>query len=137
HYSCALLVLFGQCYADLYSAAAHADRTLLWCRVSRMFFLRLSLHEGNSTAPHVHFHIMDDPDPVGSNGLAYVFRSFDGLGVVANFDAMLEGKPAMISPSRLKASYARRLPLDTQLANFPSSKPLPWRARSPPDIVTA
>lgn len=32
---------------------------------------------GNSTMPHLHFHVMDGPSPLGANGLAYLFDAFD------------------------------------------------------------
>jgi hypothetical protein len=76
-------------------------------------------NSGNSDVPHLHFHVMDGPDPLGSNGLPYVFRSFDGVGVVTDIDAMLEGMPATIDPFKLSGSYVKQLPLDTQLVNFP------------------
>jgi hypothetical protein len=77
-------------------------------------------NSGNSDAPHLHFHIMDGPDPLGSNGLPYVFRSFDGVGVVTDdLDALLEGMPATIDPAKLSGSYVKQLPLDTQLVSFP------------------
>jgi Peptidase family M23 len=88
-------------------------------RVHQGQVLGLLGNSGNSTAPHLHFHVMDGPEPVGSNGLPYVFRSFDGVGVVTNFDAVLEGMPALIDPSKLSGSYVTQLPLDTQLVNFP------------------
>ena len=31
---------------------------------------------GNSDAPHLHFHVMSTPDPLRSNGLPFVFKSF-------------------------------------------------------------
>jgi hypothetical protein len=76
-------------------------------------------NSGNSDAPHLHFHVMDGPDPLGSNGLPYVFRSFDGVGVVPDFDALLKGMPEPLDPSTLSGSYVKQLPLDTQLVNFP------------------
>ena len=42
---------------------------------------------GNSTAPHLHFHVMDGPSPLDANGLPYVFTHFTGRGVVADADA--------------------------------------------------
>ena len=31
---------------------------------------------GNSDAPHLHFHVMSTPDPLRSDGLPFVFKSF-------------------------------------------------------------
>jgi hypothetical protein len=33
---------------------------------------------GNTDGPHLHFHVMDGPSPLRSNGLPYVFTSFVG-----------------------------------------------------------
>ena len=31
---------------------------------------------GNSDAPHLHFHVMSTPDPLRSDGLPFVIKSF-------------------------------------------------------------
>jgi murein DD-endopeptidase MepM/ murein hydrolase activator NlpD len=76
-------------------------------------------NSGNSDAQHLHFHVMNGPEPLGPNSLPYVFRSFDGVGVMTDFDAVLEGMPAPIDPFKLSGAHAKQLPLDTQLVNFP------------------
>ncbi len=37
-------------------------------------------NSGNSTEPHLHFHISDAPSPLGSEGLPYVMESFTLVG---------------------------------------------------------
>ena len=45
-------------------------------------------NSGNSSSPHLHFHVMDSPNPLASNGLPYVFDSLvmegtaDGLAAL-------------------------------------------------------
>jgi hypothetical protein len=34
-------------------------------------------HSGNSTAPHLHFHLMDSPDPRKAQGILCCFRQYD------------------------------------------------------------
>lgn len=46
-------------------------------RVARGQVLGLVGNTGNSTAPHLHFHVTDGPSPLLSNGLPYVFDHFD------------------------------------------------------------
>ena len=56
---------------------------------------------GNSDAPHLHFHVMDTPDPLRSNGLPFVIRSYrlDGvLSSMAALDPLLVGEPAELKP---------------------------------------
>jgi hypothetical protein len=45
---------------------------------------------GNTSAPHLHFHIMDRPDPLAANGLPFVIRSFEYQGSIseASLDAI-------------------------------------------------
>lgn len=41
-------------------------------------------NSGNSDAPHLHFHVMDGPNPLGSNGLPYVFDTLTMAGRAAS-----------------------------------------------------
>jgi murein DD-endopeptidase MepM/ murein hydrolase activator NlpD len=34
-------------------------------------------HSGNSTAPHLHFHLMDHPDPLKAQGILCCFRDYE------------------------------------------------------------
>lgn len=38
---------------------------------------------GNSDAPHLHFHVMDSPLPLASNGLPFVFDDFEVAGTIS------------------------------------------------------
>ncbi|MDR3659711.1 MAG: M23 family metallopeptidase [Mycobacterium sp.] len=58
-------------------------------------------NSGNSTAPHLHFHVMSTPDPLRSDGLPFVFRSFRLTGRLADMaagDALEAGQPARWQP---------------------------------------
>ncbi|WP_438352242.1 M23 family metallopeptidase [Microbacterium sp. CJ88] len=49
-------------------------------------------NSGNSDSPHLHFHVMDSPLPLASNGLPFVFDQVQLLGTVptdASFDACI------------------------------------------------
>jgi murein DD-endopeptidase MepM/ murein hydrolase activator NlpD len=46
-------------------------------RVRRGQVLGLVGNSGNSTEPHLHFHVSDSPSPLGSEGVPYVLPSFE------------------------------------------------------------
>ena len=61
----------------------------------------------NSSAPHLHFHVMTSPSVPGSEGVPYEFDSFElaGPGTDAQFDATLStGKRHF--PSRDESRFA-------------------------------
>lgn len=74
---------------------------------------------GNSTAPHLHFHVMDGPSPLNANGLPYVFAHFSSAGVLApgSDDAIQKGVAAKIDP-RLAGPHRNELPLNNQVVDF-------------------
>lgn len=56
---------------------------------------------GNSDAPHLHFHVMSTPDPLRSDGLPFLIKSFrlDNRMVSQDaLDPLLAGKPAPMQP---------------------------------------
>jgi len=58
-------------------------------------------NSGNSTAPHLHFHVMSTADPLRADGLPFVFRSFKLTGRLADMaavDALEAGRPAQPAP---------------------------------------
>jgi hypothetical protein len=50
-------------------------------------------NSGNTDAPHLHFHVMDSPSPLASNGVPFTFASFTLQGTVsqADIDASFDG----------------------------------------------
>lgn len=56
---------------------------------------------GNSTGPHLHFHVMSTADPLRADGLPFVFRSFKLTGRLADLaavDTLEAGGPARLDP---------------------------------------
>ncbi|CAA0124791.1 Uncharacterised protein [Mycolicibacterium vanbaalenii] len=64
-------------------------------------------NSGNSDAPHLHFHVMNSPDPLRSDGLPLVPSSFQLdsrlTGTPDALDTLLDGQPA-----ELQAGFAPR-----------------------------
>ena len=80
---------------------------------------------GNTSAPHLHLHIMSTRSALGGDGLPYVFRSFTLAG-------MLDPEQWYDPDSKLDAAYRivpgdgrgpRRdeLPLDLRIVGFPAA----------------
>lgn len=97
-------------------------RVKLGDRVETGDVIGLLGNSGNTTAPHLHFHVMDGTQPLGSNGLPYVFTSFVGEGVIdeAKSEAIFEKSvSAVIDRTRLAGPHESELPLDDMVVRFP------------------
>jgi hypothetical protein len=76
-------------------------------------------NSGNSNAPHLHFHVMDSPHPLASNGMPYRFSSFSVEGKLTNLAGIEAGDTAQIVPDELDARHDE-LPLNDQVIAFPA-----------------
>ena len=75
---------------------------------------------GGQVVFHLHFHVMDGPSPLGSNGLPFVFRSFDSEGTSTDdIDDLLAGQRAVIGPA-LAGPHQNQMPLLNQVVGFPA-----------------
>ena len=81
-------------------------------RVKRGQVLALLGNTGNSTEPHLHFHVSNADDPLKSEGLPYVFDRFEQTGHVEGmneatgmFDDYLNYAP-MVRTARMPASFS-------------------------------
>jgi hypothetical protein len=91
-------------------------------RVHRGQQLGLVGNSGNSSAPHLHLHVMDRNAILGANGLPYVFDRYRITGRVAStaaFDqAEATGRPARMTHVR-RGTRTRQLPLDQVIVTWP------------------
>jgi len=75
--------------------------------VRRGQVLGLVGNSGNSTEPHLHFHIMDAPSPLGSEGLPYSLSAFQ---VVSHGWKQLQ--------TGVSESHHDEIPLEDEVVNF-------------------
>ncbi|QNJ93715.1 peptidoglycan DD-metalloendopeptidase family protein [Mycolicibacterium fluoranthenivorans] len=76
---------------------------------------------GNSDAPHLHFHVMDSPDPLRSDGLPFVFTSFRLDAQTASidvFDTLIAGKPAPLRPGSHARDESEVTPLVSDVMDY-------------------
>jgi hypothetical protein len=74
-------------------------------------------NSGNSDAPHLHFHVMDGPLPLASNGVPFRFSRFTVHGTLGNLEPFTKGAVAAIDP-RPRGPRQRQLPLNNQIIDF-------------------
>ena len=76
---------------------------------------------GNSDAPHLHFHVMDGPSPLASNGIPYAFTDFAGAGrLTPDNERLLDsGGPANVEAEWRSGPHKAELPLDLEVIDFP------------------
>jgi hypothetical protein len=80
-------------------------------------------NSGNTSAPHLHFHVMDGPSPLLSNGLPYVIDQFTMTATdphgTADFDkAEKNGTPLNLMTLAHRPVYQKVLPDDLTVVEF-------------------
>jgi hypothetical protein len=107
-----------------YAFYAHLQKDSLLVKkgehVKRGQVLGLLGNTGNSSGPHLHFHLMDGPSVLGSSGLPYVIDSFEVAGELSKEQfktSDVQGKwskDLSAHPSGRKAEF----PLNLTVVNF-------------------
>ncbi|MGO2750494.1 MAG: M23 family metallopeptidase [Pseudoclavibacter sp.] len=79
---------------------------------------------GNTDAPHLHFHIMDSPNPLASNGLPFVFDTFTLDGQVTSQAALDDGEQgkAYIVDKKNAGERSNQVPLTGDLMTYPGGE---------------
>jgi hypothetical protein len=93
--------------------------------VQRGEVLGLAGNSGNSDAPHLHFHVMDGPDPLKSNGLPCVFKKFTLTAIAVmpldDPEAMEEienGAPVPVKGTPIRRNREKELPQDMAIIDL-------------------
>lgn len=100
------------CYAFYAHLQPGSIRVKVGEKVRRAQVLGLVGNTGNSTEPHLHFHISNASSPLGSEGLPYELRSFE-----------VEGHGSNWKPSDAKGAlekHSMELPLEDDVVRFGS-----------------
>lgn len=92
-------------------------------RVTRGDRVGLVGNSGNTSAPHLHFHVMDGPSPLSSEGVPYVIDSFTSTGQITSTAAFDElentTSPLPVQPLPSDGPHEKEMPLDRVLVTFP------------------
>lgn len=78
-------------------------------------------NSGNTSAPHLHFHVMDAASPLAANGLPYVIDAFEQSGVAESKDDLDSELRTATRPIRVRAQagqHANQLPANLSVVNF-------------------
>ncbi len=86
-------------------------------RVRQGDVLGLLGNTGNTSNPHLHFHVMNGPSPLASSSLPYVISKLSSSGVVSSLDPLADGKPALIDP-KSAGPHPGRFPLNNHVVTF-------------------
>ena len=87
-------------------------RVKVGSRVKRGQLLGMVGNSGNSTEPHLHFHVSDASSPLGSEGIPYVFESLTVVGHCQGFTGQCPRSAAVVRH--------REMPLANELVRFPN-----------------
>jgi hypothetical protein len=74
---------------------------------------------GNTDTPHLHFHVMDGPSPLLSNGLPYAFTSFTGQGRITDEQPLFTGGVSDVDSAVWAGPHKNELPLNLEVVSFP------------------
>jgi murein DD-endopeptidase MepM/ murein hydrolase activator NlpD len=83
-------------------------------------------NSGNTDSPHLHFHVMDGPDPLASDGLPYQFDSLQLVGQATGDEALaplFTGKPLALAPTGRTGERKDEMPLHLDLVNLTATTP--------------
>ncbi|MCD2190767.1 M23 family metallopeptidase [Actinomycetospora soli] len=82
-------------------------------------------NSGNTSAPHLHFHVMDRTDPLAANGLPFEFDSFTVEGRVVSDESIVQGSSGPVPFQIDRAGAGPRTaqsPLILDVMGYPAAR---------------
>jgi Peptidase family M23 len=120
-----ILDLGGGVYAFYAHMEKGSIRVAEGQRVKRGEVLGKLGNSGNTSAPHLHFHLMEGPSALASNGIPYVIDSFALAGRIPaeKNPAVADSIEGSLSGGLLPSPSPRhgQFPLDLDVINFPGT----------------
>jgi murein DD-endopeptidase MepM/ murein hydrolase activator NlpD len=86
-------------------------------KIRRSQVIGLVGNSGNSTEPHLHFHLIDANSPLGGEGLPYAYTDFEVEGRIAGLQS---GKFPEWKPLVVPEQHRMEIPLENEIVRFPA-----------------
>lgn len=85
--------------------------------VSRGQVIGLLGNSGQSDAPHLHIHVVDEPSPLSAEGVPLIFETFDVQGHLASLKPLVDGTGWRASGPRIERHS--EMPVENAVIAFP------------------
>jgi murein DD-endopeptidase len=113
-----ILDLGGGRYAFYAHLQPGSQRVHVGDKVRRGQVIALLGNTGNSDGPHLHFHVSNANNPLGAEGVPYVFASYQALGT-ASFDQITGPKGWTPDPAKSPIVRHDALPPENEVVEIP------------------